>query len=44
MLEPKACRGLPYGNGADQNLGMRAVSALDAMYRSAATGTTVKAR
>jgi len=45
MLEfIKACRGLPYLNGADQNLGMQAVRVLDAMYRSAATGATVKAQ
>ena len=39
----KACRGLPYQNGADQNVGMQAVRILDAMYRSAASGKTERA-
>jgi predicted dehydrogenase len=39
----KACRGLPYRNGADQNVGLQAVRTLDAMYRSAASGRTEKA-
>merc|ERR1719272_2101286 len=34
MLEfIKACRGQPYTNGADQNIGLQAVRVLDAMYR-----------
>lgn len=37
-----ACRGLEYRNGADQNVGLQAVRVLDAMYRSAASGKTVK--
>ena len=36
----KACRGLPYRNGADQHVGLQAVRVLDAMYRSAASGKT----
>ena len=41
MLEfIKACRGQPYTNGADQNIGLQAVRVLDAMYRSAASGKT----
>lgn len=44
MLEfIKACRGLPYQNAADQNIGMQAVRTLDAMYRSAASGKTERA-
>ena len=39
-----ACRGLPFQNGADQHVGMEAVRVLDALYRSAASGKTVKAR
>eukprot|EP00756_Hemistasia_phaeocysticola_P048328 Hpha_TRINITY_DN22758_c0_g1::TRINITY_DN22758_c0_g1_i1::g.34223::m.34223 len=39
-----ACRGLPHSNGADQGVGLEAVRFLDAMYRSAAERTTVKAR
>jgi len=39
-----ACRGLPFENGADQKVGLEAVRFLDAMYRSAAEKTTVKAR
>jgi predicted dehydrogenase len=35
-----ACRGLPYLNGADQQVGLEAVRALQAMYRSAASGKT----
>ena len=35
-----ACRGLPFKNGADQNVGLQAVKVLDAMYRSAASGKT----
>merc|ERR1712061_905292 len=35
-----ACRGLPFQNGADQNIGMQAVRVLEAMYRSAASGKT----
>merc|ERR1712039_778500 len=35
-----ACRGLPFQNGADQNVGMQAVRVLEAMYRSAASGKT----
>ena len=35
-----ACRGLPFQNGADQEVGMQAVRVLDAMYRSAASGKT----
>jgi predicted dehydrogenase len=38
-----ACRGLPYRNGADQDVGLQAVRVLDAMYRSAASGKTEKA-
>ena len=45
MLEfIKACRGLPYKNGADQNVGLQAVRVLDAMYRSAASKKTEKAK
>ena len=33
-----ACRGLPYKNGADQNVGLQAVRVLEAMYRSANAG------
>ncbi len=45
MLEfIKACRGLPYRNGADQNVGLQAVRVLDAMYRSAASKKTEKAK
>ena len=45
MLEfIKACRGLPYENGADQHVGMQAVRILDAMYRSAASGKTETAK
>ena len=40
----KACRGLPFQNGADQEVGLQAVRVLDAMYRSAASGKTEKAR
>ena len=36
----KACRGLPYRNGATAEVGMQAVRVLDAMYRSAASGKT----
>jgi ecotin len=36
----KACRGLPYQNGADQNVGLQVVRMLDAMYRSAASKRT----
>jgi len=35
-----ACRGLEHRNGADQGVGLQAVRALDAMYRSAASGKT----
>ena len=38
-----ACRGLPHSNGADHEVGLQAVRALDAMYRSAASGRTEKA-
>lgn len=38
-----ACRGLPFRNGADQEVGMQAVRVLDALYRSAASGKTEKA-
>ena len=38
-----ACRGLPFENGADQNVGFQAVRVLDAMYRSAASGKSEKA-
>lgn len=38
-----ACRGLPFRNGADQHVGLQAVRALDAMYRSAASGKTERA-
>ena len=38
-----ACRGLPYQNGADQEVGLQAVRVLDAMYRSAASKKTEKA-
>ena len=38
-----ACRGLPYRNGADQEVGLQAVRVLDAMYRSAALKQTVLA-
>ena len=37
-----ACRGLPFQNGADQEVGMQAVRVLDAMYRSAASGKTAQ--
>lgn len=40
----KACRGLPYKNGADQHNGLETVRVLDAMYRSAASGKTEKAK
>ena len=40
----KACRGLPYQNGADQHVGLQAVRVLECMYRSAASGKTEKAR
>jgi hypothetical protein len=40
----QACRGLPYENGADQEIGLEAVRVLDTMYRSAASGKTEKAR
>ena len=33
-----------YKNGADQNIGLQAVRVLEAMYRSAATGATAKAK
>ena len=39
-----ACRGMPYQNGADQEVGLQAVRVLDAMYRSAASGTTADAQ
>jgi predicted dehydrogenase len=39
-----ACRGLPYKNGANQEVGLQAVRVLDAMYRSAASGHTEKAQ
>ena len=38
-----ACRGLPFENGADQNIGLEAVRVLNAMYRSAASKRTEKA-
>jgi predicted dehydrogenase len=38
-----ACRGLPYRNGANQEVGLQAVRVLDAMYRSAASRQTEKA-
>ena len=38
----RACRGLEYRNGADQEVGLQAVRVLDAMYRSAASGRTEK--
>ena len=38
----RACRGLEYRNGADQEVGLQAVRVLDAMYRSAASGKTEK--
>jgi len=38
-----ACRGLPFRNGADQEVGLQAVRVLDAMYRSAASGKTEQA-
>ena len=38
-----ACRGLPYKNGADQEVGLEAVRMLDAMYRSAASKKTERA-
>ena len=40
----KACRGLPYNNGADQEVGLQAVRVLEAMYRSAASGKTELAK
>ena len=39
-----ACRGLPFKNGANQEVGLQAVRVLDAMYRSAASGKTVDAQ
>jgi len=39
-----ACRGLPYQNGANQEVGLQAVRVLDAMYRSAASGKTEAAQ
>lgn len=39
-----ACRGKPFRNGADQNIGLQAVRMLDAMYRSAASGKTETCR
>jgi predicted dehydrogenase len=39
-----ACRGLPFDNGADQNVGLEAVRVLNAMYRSAASKKTEKAQ
>ena len=38
-----ACRGLPFRNGANQEVGLQAVRVLDAMYRSAASRKTEKA-
>jgi len=38
-----ACRGLPFENGADQNVGLEAVRVLNAMYKSAASKRTEKA-
>jgi len=38
-----ACRGQPYRNGADQQVGLQAVRVLEAMYRSACSGKTEKA-
>merc|ERR1740138_1662275 len=38
-----ACRGLPYKNGADQDVGLEAVRMLDTMYRSAASKKTERA-
>ena len=37
-----ACRGKYHRNGADQEVGLQAVRFLDAMYRSASEGKTVK--
>ena len=34
-----ACRGETYRNGADQQVGLQAVRVLDALYRSAASGS-----
>ena len=42
-IRMQACRGLPYCNGADQQIGLQAVRVLDAMYRSAASGKTERA-
>ena len=39
-----ACRGVPFENGADQEVGLQAVKVLDAMYRSAASKKTEKTR
>jgi predicted dehydrogenase len=39
-----ACRGLPFENGADQNVGLQAVRVLDAMYRSAASGKSERTK
>ena len=38
-----ACRGQEYDNGADQHVGLEAVRALEALYRSAASGVTAMA-
>eukprot|EP01063_Lacrimia_lanifica_P037683 TRINITY_DN780_c0_g1_i2.p1 TRINITY_DN780_c0_g1~~TRINITY_DN780_c0_g1_i2.p1 ORF type:complete len:383 (+),score=147.37 TRINITY_DN780_c0_g1_i2:69-1217(+) len=39
-----ACRGLPYRNSADHNVGLQAVRFLEAMYRSAATKAAARAK